>query len=158
MFAQYRYHGKYISAAKASRLANLPTTRDYVTTSIRESKKTAPILESPGMLKGVTLKTVYAMEKDRRTREDQRQRRIDRERERTLEFKRKQATPAPEGIPYSYPEHEPIIERYTPSPEEEAEEVSIPFDPVPYEDQLIDDYFEDIIEVADIDGDIYVEQ
>jgi hypothetical protein len=166
MFAQYRYKGRYISASKAEKLSHLPRAKAHVITSIRDSaaRKSKSILEVPGMLKDVVLKTVYAMEKDRQRGQEQRERRIARERERTAEFKRAQAgvstAPGPERETGLQPAR--VTARRYPEEEEEEEEeegeVSIPFDELPDEDFLMEEYFDAAIEVADIDGDTYVEQ
>lgn len=159
MLAQYRYKGQYITASKAQKLSNLKGTAPYVTTSIRDSGRSKALVDAPGYLKGTTLKTTYAIEKDRQTRAVERQRRIDREKERTAEFKRAQAGLKPSPRPRrKEPEQERIIERYYPEPEDEEdeEEPFIPYEEIPDEDELLEEYFDDFIEVADIDSDHYV--
>lgn len=159
MYAQYRYKGRFIDAAAAQRLSNLKSTKDYISTSIRETPRGKPVLETPGHLTGTTLKTVYAMESDRRRREEERSRRIEREKGKTMAFKKAQAEqeepPDRPSRPIEsyYPE-----DRYSPDDDEDEErpDVYLPYDEIPDEDDYMDDYFDDAIEVADIDSDIYI--
>lgn len=161
MKARYRFQGKFISAAKAEQLSHTKD-RNKISTDILEDKKHKTFKSSDRFLAGTALRTVYAMEKDRQIKEDQRRRRIERERERTREFQRHQVE-GPSREPARAYDYEPPDSggSFAPSyddDEDDTEDYIPDLDMLPDEDFLIDDYFEDALEVADIDGDIYIEQ
>lgn len=157
MHAQYRYKGKFISAAKAARLSKLPGTKDKVSTTIREDKRSSKAVATVSrFLKDVALKTAYAIEKDRSAKAEQRQRRIERERQRTQDYERTKVEPSYKRETPRYQEPEIDLGGAYRTPQYE-EEPFTGLEPLPDEDDLIDDYFEIAVEVADIDGDVYQE-
>ncbi len=160
MHARYRISGKFVSAQKAERLSHFKKYQGKISTDIIEKKGGKSFLNVDGFASGISLRTIYAMEKDRRTKEEERERRRSREKERTLDFQRRQIESEPRVTrfePPAYDEGTGAGGYYAPPQGEDEDEYLPDLRRIPYEDELIDDYFENAIDIADIDGDIYID-
>jgi hypothetical protein len=138
MYVQYRYKGKFVSAQTASRLGNLKTSKQHLITEIRTKASGMPYTSKEGYVKKAAIPVLVEKEKVLRElrkrvkdKEAQLKRAASRERDRYLGGPEKREQPRWDDY--------------------------IPGRPLRHEDDLLDDYFDEAVEVADIEGDIYEE-
>lgn len=146
MYTQYRYKGRFVSAQDASRISHLPKIGQFVTTHIRDKTAGPAYTELKGFFRHGSLEWNMRIdaESDRRRRDEEIARRAEYQR-RQREKERERYIGGPEK------REEPRYVEYT----GQEEFAGLPYDPLPDEDELLDDYFDEAIEVADIDDETY---
>lgn len=153
-YVQYRYKGRLISAVKAASLSRLKGPSKYITSYYRETWRGKSSVVRPEYHTRTGLKTIRAIERDREERQKAiekkaaaRVRAREREEAKTFEYQKKAFGPYEEfekpTIPITYV----------------GPGVELPDAPaLDDEDWIMYDYFDDALDMADIDDPEYPEE